>query len=417
MEKHPSQKIIGEISKELEGKKIVLGVTSSVSAYKSIDLARTLMKNGAEVTVVMSSEATRFISPLMFEWATGNKVYYEKFGGETGHISLSEEYDAMVIAPATANTITKLSFGIADSAVTLAALSFLGAKKPVMVVPAMHIQLYRAPQVQQAINKLKEYGVSLHEPILERDKAKFPDLNELEWHIESFLLRGNDMNGIKFLVTAGPTREFIDTVRFISNPSSGKMGIAIASEALYRGGKVSFIHGPLSVEKIPSFHSTISVISTDEMLNSVISEMKMFDPDVIIMSAAPSDFKPIQTQTKKISSDKPLTLSLEPTPKILKEIVSRKKESSVVISFAADTVDSDEELIKKATEKIEKYRVDAVVANNVSRKDIGFSSDFNEVIIVKNDGEIEKIPRSEKKIVARKLIDVVGEIIEKKRRR
>lgn len=413
MENHPSKKIIGEISKELFGKKIVLGVTSSVSLYKSIDLARSLMKNGAEITTVMSSEAARLVSPELFEWATGNKVYVGRFGGEVGHVSLSETHDAMVIAPATANTISKLAYGIADTAVTLVAIAFMGGGKPLFLVPAMHKQLYEAPQTREALMRLDKMNVVVHEPLMEGDKAKFPEVWELEWHIEALLTRKKDLKGLKVLVSAGPTREYIDSVRYISNPSSGKMGGSVANEAFFRGARVSIVHGPIFSVPISQHISRTAVETTEEMLNAMVVEMKTFEPDLIIMAAAPVDFRPTNFSKDKLSSDSPLTLSLEPTPKILKEIVKRKKNNSIVISFAAETADSEEELITKAKLKLEKYGADIVVANNVRRKDIGFSSEYNEVTILAKDGKIEKVPKSDKKIVARRILDFAKQYIGK----
>jgi phosphopantothenoylcysteine decarboxylase/phosphopantothenate--cysteine ligase len=190
---HPSKSIIGQESTILEGKKIVLGVTGSVSLYKSLDLARLLMRNGAEVTVVMSETAKNMISPTLFEWATGNKVYHTEYGGDIGHIMLSDTHDAMIIAPATLNTIVKTAYGITDSIVPLTALSFIGRKKPVLIVPAMHYQLYNTHQYEESVNRLESIGVIIHPPHLEENKVKYPDIKELEWHLETLLYRGKDL--------------------------------------------------------------------------------------------------------------------------------------------------------------------------------------------------------------------------------
>ncbi|MGC9187211.1 MAG: bifunctional phosphopantothenoylcysteine decarboxylase/phosphopantothenate--cysteine ligase CoaBC [Fervidicoccaceae archaeon] len=406
---HPSKKIIGEQSKELIGKCIVLGVTSSVSLYRSVDVARTLMKNGLEVHVVMSEEATRLVSPELFQWATGNPVYYGRFGGEVGHISLSEACNAMLIAPATENTVSKLAYGIADSPVTLVALSFMGAGKPVIVVPTMHIQLMKSPQFLESSEKLKKLGVIFHDPIIEGDKAKFPEGWELSWHVEALLSRGEDLKGMKILVTSGPTREYLDPVRYISNPSSGKMGLSIAIEAMYRGANVSLIHGPIISDELRAIRNRIAVETTNELLNSVLSEMGAFSPDAIIMAAAPADFRPTYSEERKISSNSVLNLALEPTPKVIEEI-SRRKKGSILVAFAAETVDSDEELKRAAEAKLRKYDADMIVANNVSRKDIGFSSDYNETIIVKRDGSVLKIEKTLKRFVARKILDIVRDM-------
>ncbi|MEM0021444.1 MAG: bifunctional phosphopantothenoylcysteine decarboxylase/phosphopantothenate--cysteine ligase CoaBC [Fervidicoccaceae archaeon] len=407
--RHPSKKIIGEQSKELMGKCIVLGVTSSVSLYRSIDVARSLMRNGLEVHVVMSEEAARLVSPELFEWATGNRVFHGRFGGEVGHIALSEECDAMLIAPATENTVSKLANGIADSPVTLTALSFIGAGKPVILVPTMHIQLMKAPQYAENVEKLRKLGVLFHEPIIEGDKAKFPEEWELSWHVEAILSRGNDLRGMKMLITSGPTREYLDPVRFISNPSSGKMGLSLAIEAMYRGAEVSLIHGPILSSELRVIRNKTSVETTNELLNAVLSEMGAFSPDVIIMAAAPADFKPTYSEEKKISSSSILNLALEPTPKIVEE-VGRRKKNSILVVFAAETVDSEEQLMEAARAKLNKYNADVVVANNVARKDIGFSSDYNEITIITRRGEVIKVEKALKRFIARRILDVVRDL-------
>jgi len=406
---HPSKKIIGEQSSELAGKCLVLGVTSSVSIYRTIDVARSLMRNGLEVHVVMSEEAARLVSPTLFEWATGNPVYTERFGGEVGHIALSEACDAMLIAPATENTVSKLAYGIADSPVTLVALSFMGAGKPVVVVPTMHIQMMKSPQFAESRERLMRYGVIFHDPIIEGDKAKFPEGWELSWHVEALLTRGKDLSGMKILVTSGPTREYLDPVRFISNPSSGKMGISIALEAMYRGAEVSLIHGPVSASELKAVKSRTPVETTDELLNAVLSEMGAFSPDAIIMAAAPADFRPTYSVEKKIPSSSVLNIALEPTPKVVEE-VSRRKKGSILVAFAAETAESEEDLVKAAEAKLKKYNADAIVANNVSRRDIGFSSDYNEAIVITREGKTLKIEKALKRIVARKILDVVRDI-------
>jgi phosphopantothenoylcysteine decarboxylase/phosphopantothenate--cysteine ligase len=406
---HPSKKIIGEQSEELMGKCIVLGVTSSVSIYRSIDVARSLMRNGLEVYTVMSEEAASLVSPELFEWATGNEVFYGRFGGEVGHIALSENCDAMLIAPATENTVSKLAHGIADSPVTLAAISFMGAGKPVMIVPTMHLQLMKAPQYAESVEKLKKMGVIFHDPLIEGDKAKFPDGWEISWHMEAMLSRGKDLNGMKILVTSGPTREYLDPVRFISNPSSGKMGVSIAIEAMFRGAEVSLVHGPILSNELRIVKNKTSVETTSELLNAVLSEMGAFSPDAIIMAAAPADFKPTYSEGKKIPSTNTLNLALEPTPKVVEE-VSKRKKGGLLVAFAAETVDSEEQLMEAATAKLKKYNADAVVANNVSRKDIGFSSEFNEVFILTRTGKVVRVGKALKRIVARRILDVVREL-------
>ena len=413
-EEHPSKKIIGEHGKELEGKRLVLGVTSSVSLYKSIDVARAIMKNGGNVTVVMSEEATRLVNPTLFEWATGNKVFHTRFGGEGGHILLAETHDAMAIVPSTANTLAKLAYGIGDTPVVLTALSMLGSNKPVLVLPTMHKQLYDSPQNREVIKKLTEQGVIIHKPKFEGDKAKFPEPWEVVWHLTALLARGKDLKGLKVLVTAGATREYFDPIRFISNPSTGKMGVAIAMEAHYRGAEVSLVHGPLC-NVSHSIERSVEVETTDEMLNAVVSEMRIFDPDIIVLAAAPVDFKPVMREPTKIKSDTPPTVSFTITRKIIEEVTLRRKDKTVLVGFAAETVEEKKDLVAYALQKKEKYNLDIIVANNVGRKDIGFASEENEVIIIRDNKQYE-IPKTKKEVIARRILDVAGEVAREKMR-
>lgn len=399
---HPSKEIIGEESDVLLGKKIVLGVTSSISLYKSIDLCRTLMRRGAEITVVMSEEASRLISPELFEWATGNKVFHTRFGGEVGHISLSETHDAMVIAPATANTISKLAYGIADSPVTLTGLSFMGAGKPLIILPTMHQQLFNNPPIQEAIKKLIDNKVIIHMPKFEGKRLKFPEIWEIAWRVETSVLRGEDMKTLRVLVTAGPTREYIDQVRFLSNASTGKMGISIAMEAYFRGAYVSLIHGPLQGTQ-HTINRAKKVVTTQEMYNSVLEELHSFNPDLVFLAAAPADFTPSQKTMGKLPSDREYEMILRPTPKIA-EAISKTLSNGVLVIFTAEVAEDDHQLLEKAIQKMKKYDADIVVANNVGREDIGFSSPFNEVIIFDGEKTI-KSEKRRKEEIARLIID------------
>ncbi|MEM4035022.1 MAG: bifunctional phosphopantothenoylcysteine decarboxylase/phosphopantothenate--cysteine ligase CoaBC [Fervidicoccaceae archaeon] len=414
-EHHPSRKIIGEASTELRGRKIALGVTSSAAIYKSVDLARELMRAGAEVTVVMSSEATRLISPALFEWATGRPVYRGRFSGEVGHILLAETHDAILVAPATASTMAKLAHGIADTAVTLAAHSFLGEGKPVLLAPAMHLSLYKSMERLGVVSKLREAGFVVHEPRVEGNRAKFPDPRALAWHAEALVVRGKDLDGLRVLVTAGPTREYIDRVRFISNPSSGKMGVALAVEASYRGASVSLVHGPLSgIEH--DVGRAFRVETTREMARRTLEELEVFKPNVVILAAAPTDFAPAAVFDGKLDSSSPINLQLVPTPKISREVAERREPGTILVLFAAEIAESEEELAEKAIEKKTWYGADVIVANNVGTPGVGFASDFNEVLVLYGEKpEVLKIERSPKRIVARRVLDVVKSLIEAKR--
>lgn len=401
---HPSKEIICEESAALRGRRVVLGVTSSVAIYRSIDLARTLMRRGAEVVVVMSRDAAKLISPTLFEWATGNRVFHTEFGGEVGHVALASSFDGMLIAPATANTISKLAYGVADTPVVLAALAFLGAGKPLMVVPAMHLQLLNSKPVQEALTRLEGMGVIVHPPKVEKGRAKLPEVWEIAWRFESLLLRGADMRGLKVLVTAGPTREYIDGVRFITNASSGRMGVAIAHEALFRGASVSLVHGPLSgvSHYVPRSRA---VETTSEMVNAVEREMVDFDPDLIFLAAAPVDFAPLQRLEGKAPSNKGYIIELTPTPKVAEVVARRRRRDSVLVVFSAEVVDDESALLQRAAEKMNKYLADIVVANNVGRRDIGFSSEYNEVLIY-DGSNVLRSGRGRKEEIARLVVDV-----------
>ncbi|AWR99348.1 bifunctional phosphopantothenoylcysteine decarboxylase/phosphopantothenate--cysteine ligase CoaBC [Metallosphaera hakonensis] len=400
---HPSKKIMGTSTNELTGKSILLGVTGSVSLYKSIDLARTLMRKGSEVNVIMSQEASRLISPEMFNWATGNPVITE-LSGELEHVTLAEENDGFLIAPATANTIVKLANGIADSPLISTALNFMGLDKPVSIVPAMHLPMYLSPQIKKAIDALKGMSVNVIEPDIVNDLAHYPDIDLIAWDFTTQLLRGEDLKGIKITVTAGPTREHMDPVRFISNPSSGTMGVAIANEAQFRGADVYLVHGPLS-SKVKNFvKKSVEVESVTEMGKTVESLVEK-GYKVVVMAAAPADFRFKDIREKKIDSHNEVPLmELERTPKISSTI----RGKAYLIGFSAETASTEEELIEKAKIKKERHGFNIIVANNVARKDIGFSSEYNEVIII-TDRYVKKIDKASKIVIAREILDTVKE--------
>ncbi len=402
---HPAHEIRAKLSEVLSGKCVALGVTSSVSLYRSVDLARELIRLGAEVYVVMSREATKYVSPRLFEWATGNEVFVD-FSGEVGHITLAEICDSYVIAPATANTIAKIAGGIADTSVTVLAHSFLGMRKPLVVVPAAHFSLLTSPPVLEAAKKLEEIGVTIVPPIIQENRAKYPPLEDIVAAVEASTMRGKDLRGMKILVTAGPTREYLDNVRFLTNSSSGKMGVAIAREAYFRGAEVTLVHGPMSVEA-PHYVKSIPVRTTQEMLDAVVAELKSGNYSAVILAAAPVDFKFSKVEGGKISSDlESLEVRMVPTPKISVEI--RKFFKGVVVGFAAEFAEGDAaKLASKAKEKLVKRGFNIVVANDISRSDIAFASEFNEVTIITDTGESTSISKTRKVEVARAILDLL----------
>jgi len=404
MTEHPSKRIVGEFSKELWGKRILLAVTGSVSLYKSLDLARSIMRRGGEVRVIMSRASSRLISPEMFRWATGNPVVTE-VTGDLEHITLAEGSDIMVVAPCTSSTLVKIALGLSDSLITLTSLNFISKGKPLVVVPAMHLEMYTSPQVREAIGKLNAMGVEVVPPDLVGDKAHYPSLEFLTSFICTFCLRGKDLKGKRLVVTAGPTREHLDPVRFISNPSSGIMGISIANEASFRGANVTLIKGPTSACYSPYVSRVVQVETTADMAAALDAELSK-GADAVILAAAPADFKFDSTYDLKVDSHSELPkVQLVPTEKVSK--VARKYDV-LVIGFSAETAKDDLELVERAKRKKEIHGFDIVVANNVARRDIGFSSRYNEVVIIGN-GWVKNVSKSPKEVVARHIVDQVKE--------
>ncbi len=396
---HPVEEIIAAKWDSMKGKCILLGVTYSVSLYRSIDLARELIKRGAKVKVMMTDAAAKVISPELFEWATGERPIVG-LSGATEHVSEAKECDVMVISPATLNTISKIAYGIADENVALTAINFLGYKKFVIIFPVMHASMYFSVQLKRAVQLLEDYNnVVIIPPIIENGRVKLPDVEAQANVIEGITLRGRDYKGIKALVTAGPTREYFDKIRFISNPSSGKMGASLAWELYARGADVVLIHGPSSAS-FPPWTNRIEVETTEEMAEAVKS---VEDVDVAFFAAAPADYKPKERFEGKLDSTEEITLELVPTPKVAKE-----SSAKVNVGFTAVVGDN---IIDTAIKKLESYGFDMIVANRVDLKDIGFRSDKNEVFIISKDGRIRHVPKLPKLLVARAILDESKELL------
>jgi len=404
--KRPPDEVRGTRGRTLAGKCVVVGVTGSIAAYRAPDMIREIVRLGADVVAAASKEGLRYVTEEVLSWATGREPVTE-LSGFSEHTALAEECDAMIIAPATANTIAKLAAGIADTAVTLIALTMLGAGKPVIVVPTMHLSLYTAPQTREALSKLKEAGMWVFPPMIEEGKLKFPPPKELALAVDAAVNRWRDAEGVKLVVTAGPTREYLDRIRFLTNPSSGLMGIAIAREAFLRGADVVLVAGPLR-EKPPYYLRTINVVTTEEMLSAVIKAVKGTGPQAVVLAAAPSDFRFSKTWEGRLrTTDSPIEVELVPTPKISLKV--REIFEGLLIGFAAEYAEGDvDRLIKSAREKLEKRGFDAIAANDVSLEGIGFSSPENEVWLVDREG-IRKIPRSRKEVIARHILDYIIE--------
>ncbi|MEM3926999.1 MAG: bifunctional phosphopantothenoylcysteine decarboxylase/phosphopantothenate--cysteine ligase CoaBC [Desulfurococcaceae archaeon] len=387
----------------LSGKKLILGVTGSSSIYRSIDLARRLIRLGASIKVLMTRFAAKLISPDLFHWATGSKPYVE-MSGETEHIDLAKWADALIIAPSTLNTMSKIAHGIGDELLPLTAIAMLGNGKKVVIVPAMNIRLFRSPQYSRAVKLLNEQGAVVIPPFIEEDKAKYPPLNDLVHCIDAVVNRGIDLENTRMLVTAGPTREYIDPVRVITNPSSGLMGILVAREMACRGAIVDLVHGSVNVE-LPYMVRKYSVDTTEDMAERVRELSSNTIYDAAVFAAAPADYRPVNYLKTKISTrDKPsMIIELQRTPKVIKNLVNRPK---VLVAFAAETA-SGTELVERAMKKYSDYAVDMIIANNVLGEHVGFSKALLDAIVIADDKVISKGVFT-KHEVARIIVDYIA---------
>lgn len=414
MTHHPSKDIIGTKGRELKGRKIVLCVTGSVAAVRSSEIARELMRHGAEVFPVMSQMAQKIVHPYLMEWATGNPVITE-LTGKIEHVALTgeckERADLVLVAPATANTISKIACGIDDTPVTSVVSTAFGSETPIIVVPAMHESMYCHPVLIENIRKLESLGVDFIGPRIEEGKAKIAETEEILEAVLRKLEVKKELIGIDVLVTAGPTLEYIDPVRVITNKSSGKMGVAIAEEAFSRGAQVTLIYGP-GMAVPPKNAKLISVETTEEMHNAVVSELKSKKYDIIIATAAPADWKLETPFLRKVSTRtmSKLVLELKPTQKIIK-MVKKTSPKTFLVSFKAEHNLSDKELVEKAYELIKEVGADLVVVNDVGKKGVGFGVDTNEVHIVDRNKTAIHVPLTTKREVAKRLFDVINEKI------
>jgi phosphopantothenoylcysteine decarboxylase/phosphopantothenate--cysteine ligase len=400
--------LIEEIRKDeytpLSGKHIALGITSSVAAYRSVDLARKLIRMGAEVRPILTRFATRLIGPDLLWWATGNKPLVE-MTGETEHIDVAKWADALVIAPATLNTMSKIAYGILDELLSLTAATMMGDGKKIIIAPAMNIRLYTSPQYERARKLLEEYNAVIIPPFIEENKVKFPPLEDLAHCIDTVLNRGQDLKGKRIIVTAGATREYLDPVRVLTNPSSGLMGILIAREAACRGAQVDLVSGVTRFNP-PYMVRNLNVETTSDMAVAVERLTSENEYDAGVFAAAPADYKPKVYYEEKLStrSSRSMVIELEATRKVLKAIVKRPK---VLIGFAAESSKAPEELVEKSMVKLHDYGLDLIVANNILSERAGFSKPFLEVCYVWKEGF--KCPgESFKEAVARTVVDYVA---------
>ena len=408
---HPSKDITGSKGRELAGKKIALLVTSSVAAFKAPEIARELMRHGADVYPVITSSTEKMVGSDLLEWATGNPVV-TYLTGKLEHIALAGKsaghVDLVLIAPSTANTIGKLASGIDDTPVTTVATTAIGSRIPVIIAPAMHEPMYDHPLVSENIQRLKKIGVEFVEPEILEGKAKLASSEKIVRAVIARLSSGlsRDLEGRRVLVTAGPTIEHIDPVRVITNRSSGKMGAAIAEEVASRGAETTLILGPGSLTP-PVNVKTIRIESTEQLLHAIQQELKDSKPDLVFAAGAPTDYKPSTVSPKKIKTrERPrVDLTLESTPKIL-DAIRKSSPKTMIVAFKTEHHVSDEELIDEAYKILHEKTADLVAANDVGREGVGFQTDTNELFVVNNRKQVVHIPLADKHKVARELVDL-----------
>ncbi len=396
----------------LKDKKILLGVTGGIAAYKAVELLRLFQKQGASVRVVMTKGAEAFISPLTFETLIRAKVFtQEDFlkpqGGFIPHIDLGNWAEVIVIAPATAAFLSGLAIGDASSILTATVMAS-GAK--VLLCPAMNQRMWQHKAMQENISRLEGFGYTVLYPEKgnlacgEVGPGRLPSLETILAYTKR-LLAPKDLFGKKVLITAGPTREPIDQVRFISNRSSGRMGAALSYVAWLRGAEVTLVHGPLSVP-IPVGVKNIPVETTEEMFDAV---KELFSQvDILVMAAAVADFRVKEPVAGKIKKKEEILLSLVKTPDILQSLKDKRRPGQIVVGFAAE---EGKYLRKEAHRKLKEKDLDLIVANDISRKDTGFESETNEVLLINREGQEKIIPLSKKEKVAWAIWDEVKQLL------
>jgi phosphopantothenoylcysteine decarboxylase/phosphopantothenate--cysteine ligase len=391
------------------GKKIVLGITGSIAAYKVPLLVRLLVKSGADVKVMMTPAAVDFVTPLTLSTLSGKPVLIEPFdpadGSWNNHVELGNWADLFVLAPVSANTLAKMAAGVADNFFLTA---YLSAKCPVMFAPAMDLDMFRHPTTQRNIETLLGFGNILIEPATGELASGLSGPGRMEEPEEIFNMitrhfeEHRVFEGKRFLITAGPTREAIDPVRYIGNHSSGKMGFALAEACAGRGGEVTLVTGPVNINVSNPGIERIDVVSSDEMYAEC---MKVFPgADVIIMSAAVSDFRPGSPEKQKIKKAKGLeSIELQPTRDILKSLGDIKKSGQVLVGFALETENEEENALKKLKSK----NLDLVIMNSLNDEGAGFGSDQNKITIFEQDGKKTSFELKDKAEVAVDILDII----------
>lgn len=388
---------------ELENKKIVIGVTGSIAAYKIAGLCSMLKKKKADVTVIMTQNATNFINPITFETLTGNKCLIDTFDRnfqyDVEHVELAKAAEVFLVAPASANVIAKAAHGIADDMLTT---TLLAATCPKLFAPAMNTRMYQNPITQDNLQILKKYGMKVITPASgylacgDTGEGKMPEVEELYDNIID-ALTPKDLSRYNVLVTAGPTREKIDPVRFISNHSTGKMGYAIAKQAGMRGAKVTLVSGPVALEA-PKGVEVVPVVSAKDMADAVWERADKMD--MIIKAAAVADYRPVTTYEDKVKkSGDDMNIALERTDDILAYLGKNKKEGQILCGFSMETKD----MLENSKVKLKKKNLDVIVANNLKVAGAGFGTDTNIVTLITKD-EVKELPILSKEEVADRIL-------------
>lgn len=397
----------------VKGKNIILGITGSIAAYKAATLTRLLVKNGAQVKVIMTPLAKEFITPLTLATLSKNPILVDFFNPENGdwnsHVDLGLWADLFIIAPASANTIAKMANGVADN---LLLTTYLSAKCPVMVAPAMDLDMYQHPTTLKNIETLKDYGNIIIEAATGElasglsGKGRMEEPENIYRFISDFFKPSGSLSGVRILVTSGPTYEPIDPVRFIGNHSSGKMGNAIANELAQRGALVKLISGPVS--DYPN-HPNIEVIKVNTASEMLIAAKKHFTKcKAAVLAAAVSDFTPSKTSTQKIKRENSsLSVELTPTQDIAKHLGEAKKNNQILIGFALETENETQNALKKLKSK----NFDFIVLNSLNEKGAGFGVDTNKVTILRKDGSKTQFALKSKTLVSKDIVDELISII------
>lgn len=395
----------------MQGKTVVVGVSGGIAAYKAAGLCSALVKEGAEVHVIMTESATKFITPLTFESLVKTPVITDIFKepdpAEISHIALADKADLFVVAPATANTIGKAAHGIGDDMLTT---TLLATRSTVLFAPAMNVNMYNNPIVQDNIQRLRERGYLIAEPgegplaCGYTGKGRLPEPEQLMDVIRAIFQQKMDMQGLRVLITAGGTRERIDPVRYISNDSSGKMGFALAEAAARRGADVTLLAANVQLAP-PGKVRIVSVESAQEMYEQVLNRLP--EQDVLIKAAAVADYRPITTAANKIKKkEERITLELVRNPDILAEAGARKSAGQVIVGFAAETDD----LEANAQDKLIRKNADLIVANDVTAPGAGFATDTNIISMVRRDRPARSLPLMSKRETAERILDEILEI-------